>query len=98
MRKNGSKNITPMKWIEMAGHTAALLSAITFVPQVYKVFVSKSVGDLSLAMVLIVFSSTIIWLVYGFVLGLLPVVLANGVIFFLSALLIYFKLAYSRKK
>lgn len=87
-----------MKWIELTGHTAALLSAITFAPQVYKVWVTKSVGDLSLAMVLIVFTSTIIWMVYGLVLSLLPVVLANGVIFFLSALLIYFKLTYSRKK
>lgn len=86
-----------MNWIEMAGHTAAVLSAATFVPQVYKVWVTKSVGDLSLAMVLIVFTSTIIWIAYGFVLGLLPVVLANGVIFFLSALLIYFKLTYGHK-
>ena len=87
-----------MNWIEMAGHTAALLSAVTFVPQVYKVMITKSVGDLSLAMVLIVFASTVIWLVYGFVLDLLPVVLANGVIFFLSAMLIYFKLAYGKRK
>ncbi|GAB1446008.1 MAG: hypothetical protein KF860_16955 [Cyclobacteriaceae bacterium] len=83
-----------MDWIQIVGHTGALLSSITFVPQVYKVWVSKSVRDLSLAMMLIVFSSTIIWLIYGVALNLWPVILANGFICVLSILLIYFKLTF----
>lgn len=86
-----------MNWIEIAGHTGALLSSITFVPQVYKVWKTKSVGDLSLYMMLIVFTSTLIWLVYGVALSLLPVILANGFICFLSLLLIYFKFAFAKK-
>ncbi|UII32439.1 hypothetical protein LVD17_01120 [Fulvivirga ulvae] len=86
-----------MNWIEIAGHTGALLSSITFVPQVYKVWKTKSVGDLSLYMMLIVFASTLVWLAYGIALNLLPVILANGFICFLSALLLYFKYAFSRK-
>ena len=86
-----------MSWIEMVGHTGALLSSITFVPQVYKTWRSKSVGDLSMTMMLIVFTSTIVWLVYGIALDLWPVILANGVICFLSALLILFKLTYRRQ-
>lgn len=83
-----------MDWIQIVGHTGALLSSITFIPQVYKVWVSKSVRDLSLAMMLIVFSSTIIWLIYGVALNLWPVILANGFICVLSILLIYFKLTF----
>lgn len=86
-----------MDWIQIAGHTGALLSSITFVPQVYKVWTSKSVRDLSLAMMLIVFTSTIIWLVYGVALNLWPVILANGFICVLSILLIYFKLTFKEK-
>jgi MtN3 and saliva related transmembrane protein len=86
-----------MNWIEIAGHTGAFLSSITFIPQVYKVWKTKSVGDLSLAMLVIVFSSTLIWLIYGIALNLRPVMLANGTICFLSMLLIYFKFAYSKK-
>jgi len=85
-----------MDWIQIAGHTGALLSSITFVPQVYKVWTSKSVRDLSLTMMLIVFTSTIIWLVYGVALNLWPVILANGFICVLSMLLIYFKLTYKK--
>ena len=86
-----------MDWIQIAGHVGAFLSSITFIPQVYKVWKTKSVQDLSLAMMLIVASSTLIWLVYGIALMLWPVILANGFIFFLSLLLIYFKFAYSNK-
>lgn len=86
-----------MNWIEMVGHAGALLSSITFVPQVYKTWQTKSAGDLSLLMMLIVFTSTIIWLVYGIALDLWPVILANGFICFLSGLLILFKLTYKKR-
>jgi MtN3 and saliva related transmembrane protein len=86
-----------MNWIEIVGHTGAFLSSITFIPQVYKVWQTKSVGDLSTAMMFIVFSSTLVWLVYGLALTLWPVILCNGIICVLSALLIYFKFTYSKK-
>lgn len=86
-----------MSWIEVVGHIGAFLSSVTLIPQVYKVWKTKSVNDLSLNMILIVFTSTIVWLVYAFALMLWPVILANGIICFLSALLIYFKLAYTKK-
>ncbi|MCB0497919.1 MAG: hypothetical protein KDC79_17400 [Cyclobacteriaceae bacterium] len=83
-----------MNWIEIAGHTGAFLSSVTFVPQVYKAWQSKSVGDLSLAMILIVVTSTVIWLVYGVSLMLWPVIIANSIIFFLASLLLIFKLTF----
>ena len=86
-----------MNWIEIAGHTGAFLSSVTFVPQVYKVWKTRSVGDLSTYMMLIVFASTLVWLVYGIALNLWPVILANGFICFLSTLLLYFKFAFGRK-
>jgi len=85
-----------MTWIEVAGHTGAFLSSITFIPQVYKVWKSKSVGDLSLAMMLIVFASTLVWLVYGVSLNLWPVIVCNSIIAILSLLLIYFKFSFKK--
>ncbi|NOT76364.1 MAG: hypothetical protein HOP08_15655 [Cyclobacteriaceae bacterium] len=86
-----------MNWIEIFGHTGAFLSAVTFIPQVYKVWQTKSVNDLSLTMIFIVFISTIIWLVYAIALNLWPVIIANSIVCFLSILLIYFKFAYQKK-
>lgn len=85
-----------MNWTEIVGHLGATLSSVTFIPQVYKAWKTKSVGDLSLAMMLIVFTSTVIWLVYGISLMLWPVILANGFICLLSGLLIYFKLTFKK--
>jgi MtN3 and saliva related transmembrane protein len=86
-----------MDLTEIVGHVGAALSSITFIPQVYKAWTTKSVGDLSLSMMLIVFTSTVIWLIYGISLMLWPVILANGFICFLSALLIYFKFTFPKK-
>ncbi|CAN5304947.1 hypothetical protein BH10BAC4_BH10BAC4_08130 [soil metagenome] len=86
-----------MNWIEAFGLVGAFLSAVTFMPQVYKVWKSQSVNDLSLTMIFIVFISTIIWLVYAIALMLWPVIIANSIVCFLSILLIYFKFAYEKK-
>ncbi len=83
-----------MNWIEIVGHTGALLSSLTFMPQVYKTWQTKSAGDLSMNMMLIVFFSTIVWLVYAIELMLWPVIVANTVICVLSVLLMYFKLTF----
>lgn len=80
-----------MDIIEASGHIGSILSSITFVPQVYKVWKTRSANDLSLTMMLIVFLSTVIWLVYGVGNRLMPVIICNGIICFLSLMLIYFK-------
>lgn len=85
-----------MTWIEAAGHAGAFLSSITFIPQVYKAWQTKSVGDLSIAMMIIVFSSTIVWLIYGINLALLPVIICNSIIALLSLVLIYFKFTFKK--
>lgn len=85
-------------WVEAAGLFGSFLSSITFVPQVYKAWQSKSIGDLSIYTILIVTSSTLVWLVYGFFNDpmLLPVVLCNGFIFLLSLVLLYFKFTFKK--
>jgi MtN3 and saliva related transmembrane protein len=85
-----------MNWTEGAGLLGAFLSSVTFLPQVYKTWKTRSAGDLSLMMMLIVFISTIVWLVYGVALNLWPVIICNGIICGLSALLIYFKLVFKK--
>jgi Uncharacterized conserved protein len=85
-----------MNWIEAMGLFGAFLSSVTFIPQVYKAWKTKSVGDLSMTMILIVFTSTIVWLVYAFALSLLPVIICNIIMAVLTMLLIYFKLTFKK--
>lgn len=84
-------------WIELVGLSGSVLSSVTFMPQVYQTWKTKSVGDLNLSMMLIVFLSTVIWLVYGIGKDLLPVIICNGIISFLSLMLIYFKFKFSKQ-
>lgn len=81
-------------WIQVMGHFGAFLSSVTFIPQVYKTWKTKSARDLSMTMILIILFSTIVWLVYAVALMLWPVILANSVVCVLSLALIYFKLTY----
>lgn len=87
-----------MNWIQLVGHSGALLTSITFIPQLYKAWMSKSVGDLSIAMMVIVFLSNLVWIVYGVTLMLWPVILANVVVAIVSFVLIYFKFAFRKLK
>jgi MtN3 and saliva related transmembrane protein len=87
------KEINP-KLIEFIGYLGSLLSCITVIPQVYLSWKSQSVGDLSLLMILIVISSTIVWLTYAYLIKSKPVFVANSVVFVLSLMLLYFKLTF----
>ena len=80
----------------MVGHLGSLLSSITFIPQVFKTWKTKSAGDLSLLMMGIVFLSTIVWLIYGIGLKLWPVIICNSIICLLSLTLIFFKLTFRK--
>jgi MtN3 and saliva related transmembrane protein len=78
-------------WADYLGLFAAFLSAITFIPQVIQAYKTKSVKDLNIGMLSIVFTSVIVWLIYGFAKNLLPVIIANSIILILSSVLLYFK-------
>lgn len=54
-----------MNLVDLLGYFGAFLSAITFMPQVWLAWKSKSVGDLSIWMILIVITSCVVWLIYA---------------------------------
>lgn len=87
-----------MDWIELCGYVGSFLSSVTFLPQVVKAWQTKSVGDLSLTMMLIVVVNTCIWIVYGIGKHANPIIVCNGIICFLALLLVYFKFNFAKNK
>lgn len=83
-----------LHWFDYVGYLGSFLTSITFIPQVYKAWKTKSVGDLSIWMMSIVVFSTIVWLVYAFAIESGPVIVANSIVLALSLLLIYFKYSF----
>lgn len=79
---------------EIIGLTAAVLTTSAFVPQVFKVWKSKSTESLSLTMYLAFFVGIVLWLVYGIHLNSLAMILSNTVTGFLALVLIVLKLKY----
>lgn len=87
----------PANLVEYIGYFGSFLTSITFLPQVYKSWQSKSVGDLSIWMIFIVLTSTIVWLVYAFAIHSGPVISANLVVLVLTLVLLYFKLTFKKQ-
>ncbi|MBQ4819747.1 SemiSWEET transporter [Aquimarina sp. MMG016] len=80
--------------IEILGLVAATLTTAAFLPQVYKTWKLKSADSLSLSMLLIFVSGVLCWLIYGFLIDSLPIILANLVTAISGFLLLYFKYRY----
>lgn len=85
-----------MQWIDYVGLFGAVLSSVTFVPQVIKAWQTKSVGDLSIWMVFILIGNVSTWLFYGIVKHDIAIIVANSIILFLSLLMLYFKLSFKK--
>ena len=66
--------IQPM---EIVGLVAATLTTSSFVPQVYKAWKTKDVEGVSLTMFIAMFIGVILWLIYGYSIRSLSMVIAN---------------------
>ncbi|MGY8949279.1 MAG: SemiSWEET transporter [Flavobacteriales bacterium] len=78
--------------IELIGFIAAILTTVAFIPQVYKVWQTKSVSGMSLTMYLIFFCGVLLWLVYGLIINSLPMIIGNAVTIVLTLIILYFLL------
>jgi len=77
--------------VEVLGLIAAILTTSSFLPQVYKTWKTKSTESLSLIMLWVFFLGVLCWLVYGFLIHSIPIIIANLITAISGFLLIYFK-------
>jgi len=80
----------------LLGLAAGALTTIAFIPQLSKTWKSKCADDVSLAMMSIFCTGVFLWLLYGFWIQALPIILANLVTFVLAALILVLKIKYAR--
>jgi MtN3 and saliva related transmembrane protein len=62
---------------QLLGFVAAGLSAISFLPQLIKIWKFRSVKDISTGMYVIYTFSVILWLIYGIIIKSEPLILAE---------------------
>jgi MtN3 and saliva related transmembrane protein len=76
------------------GFTAAALTTVSFVPQVIKVWRSRSTHDVSLGMYALFTLGVAMWLAYGLLIHSWPVILANFVTLLLAGTVLVLKLKF----
>jgi MtN3 and saliva related transmembrane protein len=81
-----------VNWVIYLGFIAGLLTTISFLPQVIKSWKTKRTGDVSILMYGVLVSGVFLWVVYGFLIMDLPLIIANIVTFILSFFVLMLKI------
>ena len=82
--------------VDVLGMIAGTISAVVFLPQVIKTYLSKTAKDVSMWMFSLATVSVILWLVYGIMIKNGPVIYTNSCVLLLSLIMLYLKLKYDR--
>jgi MtN3 and saliva related transmembrane protein len=83
--------------MELIGIVAGCCTTASFVPQVVRTWRTRSVGDISLRMYLLLCVGVLLWLFYGALVGSVAVLAANAVTLLLAASVLGMKLVFGRK-
>ncbi|MDP2038155.1 MAG: SemiSWEET transporter [Ignavibacteria bacterium] len=73
-----------MTLADILGYAAAVGTTCAFIPQAYKVFKTKKTNDLSVGTFMMFCAGLILWVIYGFVVTAIPIILANSLTFVMA--------------
>jgi MtN3 and saliva related transmembrane protein len=77
---------------DLIGMIAGTLTTVAFVPQVWRVWKTRSTRDISLGMYLVFTTGVAFWLAYGLIMGAWPIIIANVVTLALTGTVLGLKL------
>jgi len=83
--------------VETLGIVAGVFTTGSFVPQVVRIWRTRSTRDISFRMYLIMSLGIALWMVYGLLIGSLSVLVANGVSLGLTLAILGMKVAFERR-
>ena len=80
--------------MEILGYVSGALITVALLPQVLKSWNTKSTKDISIPWMLLYLAGLSLWIVYGFGVASMPIVLTTAVEFLMAASLLVLKLMY----
>ena len=80
--------------ITIIGLIAAAFTTISLLPQVLKVWKTKSTRDISTGMFSLFCGGVFLWFVYGIFINDLPIIIANSLAFIQALIILIFKIKY----
>jgi len=83
-----------MNEINLLGMLAGTLTTVAFVPQVVKIWQTKSASDISFGMFLIFNLGLVLWLLYGIAIHSTPIIIANAITLVLTGIILVLKIRY----
>jgi len=81
---------------ELVGYLAAILTTVSFVPQVWQTWRTRDVSGISLGMYVVFAAGVFLWLVYGLLLNAWPIVVANAMTLALAVAILAMKIKWGR--
>ena len=85
-------------YIDLFGFSAALLTTIAFIPQLYKTWQTKSADDVSLVMLILFITGLLCWIIYGLKINSKPILVANIITFIFNFSILILKITYRKSK
>jgi MtN3 and saliva related transmembrane protein len=83
-----------MNLVTIIGLLAAFGTTVSFLPQAVKTIQTKDTSGISLPMYILFTAGTLLWLIYGFMSGSLPVTIANAITLIFAAIILIYKIRY----
>ncbi|WP_413171075.1 SemiSWEET transporter [Anabaena azotica] len=83
-----------MDFTNTLGLVAGTLTTIAFLPQMFQTWKTKSARDVSFVMLITFMCGLLLWLIYGIILGALPIIMANGITLFFNFIILWLKIKY----
>ena len=80
-----------MEGIAILGLVAGTITSITFIPQVIKIWQTRSAKDISMVMLLLLLLGVSIWLAYGIIVKDIAIIYTNSMVMAMGLLMLYFK-------
>lgn len=78
--------------VTVIGAAAGTLTTAAYLPQVVKVWRSRSAGAISLQMYILMVTGSALWVMYGVMLMAWPIIIANAVSLLFTSTILAFKL------
>ena len=82
--------------IEFFGYIAAILTTAALLPQLIKTLKTKKAEDVSLVTLIMFICGVVSWIIYGYTISSLPILIANVITLILNLFILISKVYYSR--
>jgi len=83
-----------MDSINILGLAAGTLTTVAFLPQLIKVWKTRSTQDISLIMYIVICIGILLWLIFGLCIGSMPIIAANAVTLLIATTILVMKIRY----